>query len=62
MNPLPYVDNAYSMVIQEERHCVFTRDQDVQAEAIAFVARTTNKSSIVCTIGHKQVHAANDCV
>lgn len=50
MNPLPSVDNAYSMVIWEERQYVIVRDQDSQVEVVAFVARTTKKSIILCTI------------
>lgn len=53
MNSLPSVDNAYFMVIREERHCIISRDQDSRAEAIAFVARTMEKSYILCSICDK---------
>lgn len=61
MNPLLSVDNAYFMVIREERHCVITRDQDTRVQTVAFITTTTEKSSLLYTICYKQGHAASDC-
>lgn len=43
MNTLSSVDNAYSIVIQEESHCVIAREQGSRVEVVVFVARTTKK-------------------
>lgn len=50
MNPLLSVEQAYFVVIREEQHCVVAQDKGSQAEAIAFGARTTEQSYVLCDL------------
>lgn len=46
MNLFPVVSNAYAMIIKEERYHIMARNKEICAEAVAFVARATDKISL----------------
>lgn len=44
MNPLPFFESAYSMVIHEERHILITTSRSARSDAVTFVARSNEKN------------------
>lgn len=61
MDPLAIVSNVYVMIIKEKRCRIVARNKETRAQAVAFVARTKEKSSLFCTVCTKARHVAVDC-
>lgn len=54
MDHLPFVNQAYSIIILEEGHCIVVHNKEERTEAIAFAVRSIDKSSIFCHCVIKQ--------
>lgn len=50
MDLLPSVNNAYLIVIREERHRIVAKGRDEKTEAVAFAARINEKQSLLCSV------------
>lgn len=49
------------MIICQERHALIARGKDERTEAVAFAARTIDKSLIVYTMCTKTSHSVSEC-
>lgn len=61
MDPLPYVNQAYSIIIREECHRMVVCNKEERAEDVAFAAHLFDKSSVVCHVCNKAGLSATQC-
>lgn len=58
MDLLPYVSQAYSIIIREESHHMMVFNKEERDNAIAFAARPLEKSYIVGHVCNETRHSA----
>lgn len=49
------------MIIKEEKRHTVARNKDSRDEIVAFIAQTSDKTSLFCIVCTKTSHIATDC-